>query len=250
MRWPVRRYFGQDGAQIHARIHGTGRPLVFLPPAPHTGAYFDALIPHLTVMQMIAVDYPGYGGSDRVETPSIEGYAAALAPYVPDATILVGFHTGNLVAAEIAKRIPVAGIVMIDVPWFDAKTREIYAAKLPGTRLPTPVRASFVKSVDGRHESVSEARAFDLWVETLRSCAHQSDAFQAAFAYDPMDGLADLPCGVSMIATKSGLLAPTRAAAATINVSLSERMDVTAPVFEAHAKEMAEEIKKAVGELD
>lgn len=242
----MRRYFGDDGAQIHARIHGQGMPCLFLPPAPHTGAYFEALIPHLDGLQMIAVDYPGYGGSDRAGDPAIETYAASIAPHVPGEAVLVGFHTGNLVAAEIARQTDVAGIVMIDVPWFDAETRAAYAQKLPGTRLPTPVRGSFVKAVDGRHESVGEGRAFHLWVETLRSGAFQSDAFRAAFAYDPIVGLSDLSCPVEMIATHSGLLEPTRQAAAAIGASLTERMDVGAPVFEAHAKEMAASIAKAV----
>ncbi|GLQ19582.1 alpha/beta fold hydrolase [Algimonas porphyrae] len=242
----MRSYFGPSGAQIHARIHGTGQPCLFLPPAPHSGAYFEALIPHLHDLKMIAVDYPGYGGSDRQGEPAIEAYAAAIAPHVPNDAVLVGFHTGNLVAAEIARRSDVSGIVMIDIPWFDAQTRAAYARKLPGTRLPTPVRGSYVKAVDGRHESVSELRAFHLWVETLRSGAHQSDAFRAAFAYDPHAGLANLPCPVRIIATRSGLLEPSRAAASAIDVSLTERMDVSAPVFEAHAREMAAAIGEAV----
>ncbi|MEM9600819.1 MAG: alpha/beta hydrolase [Pseudomonadota bacterium] len=184
----MRSYFGEGGAQIHARIHGQGTPCLFLPPAPHTGAYFEAMIPHLDSLQMIAVDYPGYGGSDRAGDPSIETYAEVIAPHVQEDAVLVGFHTGNLVAAEIARQTPVAGIVMIDVPWFDAETRAAYAKKLPGTRLPTPVRGSFAKAVDGRHESVGEGRAFQLWVETLRSGAHQSDAFHAACAYNPVAG--------------------------------------------------------------
>ena len=241
-----REYWGEDGAQLHVRRHGDGKPLVFLPPAPHTGAYFDALIPHMDGVEMIAVDYPGYGGSDRIGTPSIDGYAAAIATHLPDGAALVGFHTGNLVAAEVAKRAAVTKIIMIDIPWFDAGTRATYAAKLPGTRLPTPVRASFAKAVDGRHGSVSESRAFHLWVETLRSGAHQSDAFRAAFAYDPEAGLRDLPCPVRVIATQSGLLEPTRAAAIAMGAPLTERMDVSAPVFEAHAQAMAQTIREAL----
>lgn len=245
----MRSYVGPDGAQLHVRIHGDGRPLIFLPPAPHTGAYFDSLSPYLDGVRMMAFDYPGYGGSDRIMEPSIQAYAASIAPHVPDDAVLVGFHTGNLAAAEIARLTDVSGVIMIDIPWFDRQARDRYAAKLDETGLPTRIEASFAKSVEGRHDSVSDTRAFHLWVETLRSGAHQSDAFRAAFAYDPMERLTALPCPIQVIATKSALLEPTRAAAKAIDASLSERMDVGAPVFEAHAEDMGAEILKAARKI-
>ena len=64
-----------------------------------------------------------------------------------------------------------------------------------------------------------------------------------------MSGLTGLSCPVTIIATRSGLLEPSRTAATHMDVSLTERMDVTAPVFEAHAKEMAAAIGEAVRDL-
>jgi len=242
----VRSYFGGRGAQIHARITGEGAPLILLPPAPHTGAYFDTIAQYLTGFEIMSVDYPGYGGSDRIETPSIRGYAAALSPYVPENAILVGFHTGNLVAAEIARRLSVKTIIMIDVPFFDAETRQSYASKLSDVGFPTSVEDTFSKAVAQRDESVSESRAFDLWTEGLRSGAYRLDAFRAAFDYDSVSGLLGLTCPVHLIATQSSLLEPTRLAAATMGVSLTERIDITAPVFEKHPQEMAAAIQDAI----
>jgi pimeloyl-ACP methyl ester carboxylesterase len=196
-----------DGT-IHLAIRGTGRPLVLLPPAPHTGDFFDAVLPYLNEFGLIAVDYPGYGGSASIQAPSIEAYADAIAPHLPKKAILIGFHTGNLVAAELSKRVSVRGIVMIDVPYFDLKTRKAYAKKLD--RNP------------------------------------RSAAFQAAFAYDPAKGLADLPCTVTIIATQSSLLDLTRQAALETGWPLIERIDVCAPAFEKHPKIMADTIRSAI----
>lgn len=196
-----------DGS-VNLRISGEGPALVLLPPAPHNGSFFDSLIGELAGYTVIAADYPGYGGSAPIENPSIEAYAEAIALHLPKGAWLVGFHTGNLVAAELAKRHSVEGIVMIDVPYFDANTRASYAAKMD------------------------------------RSA--RNAAFHAAFAYDPQAGLRDLPYPVRFIATQSSLLDLTRQAAADMNAALTERMDIGAPVFEAHAKEMAAEIGRAV----
>ena len=157
--------------------------------------------------ETVALTYPGYGDRPAIAQPSIEAYAAALIPDVPKGSVLVGFHTGNLVAAEIAKRTLITQIILIDIPYFDQETRETYAAKL--------------------------------------SDEPKNDAFRAAFAYDPATGLSDLSCPLTIIATQSSLFEPTRAAARALGASLTERMDVTAPVFETHPKEMAAEITKA-----
>ncbi|MGB3457401.1 MAG: alpha/beta hydrolase [Litorimonas sp.] len=194
-----------DG-RVHLTIRGRGRPLVLLPPAPHTGAFFDPLLPHLERYQTVQVDYPGYGRSAALEVPSIEAYAAAIAPHLPDRAVLVGFHTGNLVAAELSHRIDAAGIVMIDVPVFDEDTRRAYTARTDDTP--------------------------------------RSAAFRAAFAYDP-DRLRNVAAPTRVIATQSSLHGPSRLAATMMDCPLTERIDVSAPVFEAYPEEMAAEIGRA-----
>ncbi|MEM7728885.1 MAG: hypothetical protein AAF311_06370 [Pseudomonadota bacterium] len=198
-----------DGS-VRLVVTGRGEALVLLPPAPHDGSFYDPLLPHLGAMMAVQVDYPGYGGSAAIPSPSIPAYADALAPHLPRRPWLVGFHTGNLVAAELSRRIDVAGIVMIDVPFFDPATRRDYAAK------------------------------FD---DSPRNAA-----FHAAFAYDP-DQLTGLPCSVRLIATASTLQEPTRRAAAAMGAPLTQRIDVTAPVFEAHGDDMAAEIENAVRDM-
>ena len=188
---------------IHLDIYGEGPPLALLPPAPHTGQFFAPLLSYLDGVQAILVDYPGYGESSPISKPSIEAYAEMIAPHLPDQCWLMGFHTGNLVAAEVSKRANVVGVVMIDVPYFTTETRKAYAAKM--------------------EQSARNA------------------AFHAAFAYDPT-GLFELSCPVEVIATQSTLLDNSRKAAQQMNAPLTERMDLSAPVFDAHAKEMGAEI--------
>jgi len=246
-------YFGAPGQQVHYRECGSGgTPLMCLPPAPHTGAYFETVMPLLAQKRQVkAVDYPGYGGSDRLEgEPSIAAYARRLSSEFNGKTRLdlIGFHTGNLVALEIALLHPnaVQNIIMIDVPFFDAETRKTYRSKLPPTGLPSPVEASFDKTVTQRHRSTDENRAFALWTETMRSGRYQGDAFRAAFSYNCETQFPKLDHAVTIIATQSGLLGPSRKAASVLpNAALVETLDITAPVFEAYSEAIAEVILDA-----
>ena len=104
-----RGYFGDTGSQIHYREVAPGRDagqptLLCLPPSPHTGAFYGSIMPLLNAdRRVVAIDYPGYGGSDRIEDVSIAGYATALFAMVDrfGPVDVLGFHTGNLVMAEI-----------------------------------------------------------------------------------------------------------------------------------------------------
>ena len=105
-----RDYADSRLGQIHRRIKpatGSGTPLVCLHPAPFSGIYFETIMPLLDIPGgIIAPDYPGFGGSDRIDgLPSIENFAAAMHDAIDDQTgpvDLLGFHTGCLVAVEMA----------------------------------------------------------------------------------------------------------------------------------------------------
>ncbi len=229
-----------------------GVPLLCLPPAPHTGAYFESVLTHLAESRtVIAVDYPGYGGSDRLLEPAtIQAYAKRIAACFDDVSELdlLGFHTGNLVAAEIAKGLheTIRKAVMIDVPCFDKDTRVKYAAGLSDGDMFTSIKTSFEKSVLNRDGSMSEERALTLWGESLRSGTHKNDAFRAAFNYDCTAEFQHIDIPITMIATKSSLLNPTREAAKLIpHAVLVEALHIVAPVFEAHIEEITRLILEA-----
>ncbi|MBC6402447.1 MAG: hypothetical protein GDA39_08700 [Hyphomonadaceae bacterium] len=172
--------------------------IVFLPPAPHTGAFFDSVRKRLPEFVSGAATYAGYGNRPRTRV-SIEAYAEQLLPVEPGTTLL-GFHTGCLVALEMAARqADVGKPVLVDIPFFDEATREKYAAGLDPDD-PT------------------------------------QDAFRAAFAYDAETALARCRHEVTVIATQSSLFEPTVKAAEILkHAHLITREDIEKPVFESKA---------------
>ena len=249
-----RAYIGEAGAQLHyiEAGHVENETLILLPPSPNTSVSYEKIIPLLAKQHhIIAIDYPGFGGSDRIDEPSIENYAKAVAQlaekYAP--VSLFGFHTGALVTNAFALLFPklVRKLVLVDVPYFDATTRAKYAASFAATELPSPIEASFKKKVTDRHESLSEDRAFKIWVESLRSGRYQNDAFRAAFAYNPEAQFAKLEHPLTVIATTSSLLEPSRKAAQSVeHAEYVELLEITAPVFEAHSDTLAPAILAAL----
>lgn len=249
-----RGYFGEAGAQLHYIEAGdvTSETLFLLPPAPNTSVYYEKIIPLLAVQyHIIAIDYPAYGGSDRFGDVSISGYAKAIAPLIKNHSpiCLSGFHTGALVANEVALQFPdlVSRLVLIDVPHFDRETQNKYAAGLGTEALPSSVEESFKKTVTHRDKSLSEERAFKIWVENLRSGRYQKDAFRAAFVYDCDAQFAKLTHPLTVITTKSSLLEPSRKTAKTVpHAKLIEMLEITSPVFEAHSETLASAMLKAL----
>ncbi len=193
------------GLTVHELAAGpSGRlPLVCLHPAPFDGTYFAGFAAHFPGEREIwAPDYPGYGGSaPPPHQPGIDNYAAALLAALSGLLTgrihLLGFHTGCLVACEMALQAPdkIADLVLIDVPYYDAATqREKYAADVnddPAT-----------------------------W------------AFGAAFSYPCAEKLAAVSNRALLIGTGSKLGAPTAAAAAIMpDARLENCPDITRPVF-------------------
>ncbi|MGJ8563034.1 MAG: alpha/beta fold hydrolase [Alphaproteobacteria bacterium] len=167
--------------------------ILFLPPAPHTGSFFDTIRESLSDIETQASTYPGYGDVPAT-TSTIQAYALSLLPQ--DNTVVVGFHTGCLVALEMALQYPNIGpLILVDIPFFDIDTAAKHAAALDAEN-------------------------------------PQHDAFRAAFAYDTSGALEKTDHAVTCVATESSLFEPTKLAASMIkNSSLIERRDITKPAF-------------------
>lgn len=248
-----RSYFGQPGAQVHYREDGVGEALVLLPPAPHSGLYFATVMPCLAKnWHVIAPDYPGYGGSDLMTgTPTIQDYAISLVPLLEQFTSahIVGFHTGNLVALEIALQRPdlISTLIMIDVPFFETDVRKDLKAKIGGAK-PLPqtlddLASGFETNIVSRKTDMGLSRAYDVWVESLRAGEAINSAFDAAFSYDCEAKFSQLSKEVDIIATQSGLLNPSRKAAEILlHARLIERLDIDKAVFELFAKDITDQI--------
>jgi pimeloyl-ACP methyl ester carboxylesterase len=255
-----KRYVESSVGEIHVREIAADNEqtaaLICLHPAPSSGLYFATVLPLLNNRRrVIAPDYPGYGGSAKQDHPrSIEEYAGAMLETIDGLEIdgpvdLFGFHTGCLVALEMALQTPqrIAKLVLCDVPYFSIDVRQKLRADMAK---PMPISAdlesladAWTFNVSNRLPDIPLPRAFDLFVEHLRGGAHDYFAFDAAFAYPCEEKFAALQRRVDVIATQSGLLEPSRAAASMLpDVRLLEALEVESPVFETGADAISKRI--------
>ena len=131
-----KRYVHTRQGQLHCRSWTPSTqarpPLLCLHAMPYSGLHFATLAPLLADRrQVICPDYPGYGGSDALPgAPTIPIYAGAVLDMIAALELsgpvnVLGFHTGCLVAAEMALQSPtmIGRLVLIDVPFFEPEIR-------------------------------------------------------------------------------------------------------------------------------
>lgn len=138
-----RRYADSRFGQLHYRIaqggaQATGLPLLCLHQTPSNGADWLAVMGPLAAGRtVIAVDTPGYGMSDSPPEPaSIEDLAEIMAKLMADLADegsiapgpfdVMGFHTGSLVATQLARSLPdtVRRVVAFGLAAYPAEVRE------------------------------------------------------------------------------------------------------------------------------
>ncbi|MCH9695994.1 MAG: alpha/beta hydrolase [Gammaproteobacteria bacterium] len=247
------RHLASNGATEHA-------PLLCLHPAPSSGLYFKTVMPLLNEGRLvIAPDYPGYGGSDELPDPvSIEDYAGAMqdaldSMAIPQPVDVLGFHTGCLVACEMALASPerVRHLVLCDVPFFTADQQDSLREKMTQAMPVSPELDSLQEpwqfNVTGRIDSVPLQRAFELFAEHLRAGSRDYFGFDAAFRFDCQTRFGRLHTKTTCLATQSALHGPTKLAADLIpNASFVDVPEVTTAVFEAGAGAIVSRITSAL----
>ena len=255
------QYVSVSSGEIHVRRFAargeTGRTLICLHPAPYSGIYFETIMPLLAeACEVIAPDYPGYGGSGApAELPDIGDYARAMLEVVDvlglESPDLLGFHTGSLVAVEMARQAStgIGRLLLVDIPFFTGSARdEMYANAAQPRNLnddPASLADSFAFNVTRRAHSVDYDRAFALFLEQLRPGNRSHWAFHAAFTYAAEEAFAAIRQPGVIFATHSSLLEPTRAAAECLSaMELIEKPEIKRSVFEDGAVEMAAEINR------
>lgn len=137
---PVRRAFvdGRFG-QIHLRRAGPAEsphpPLICFHQSPNAGSNFTLFLGEMGRDRLaIAPDTPGFGESDGPpEPPEITDYAGAMADVIDaleldDPIHLLGYHTGVLIAAELAllRPTPIRRLVLIGIPVFNDEERAAF----------------------------------------------------------------------------------------------------------------------------
>lgn len=147
-----RGYADSRFGQVHYRIaaggpengEGQGTPILCLHQTPSSSAdWLPVMGPLAKGRTVIAMDTPGYGMSDTPPAPvSIEDFAgvadrlmADLADQglIPGDTYhVMGFHTGSLIATELARSVPerVGRMVLFGLAAYPADQREAKLANL------------------------------------------------------------------------------------------------------------------------
>ena len=247
--------------QLHWRMmeasgKATQPDLYCMHPAPFSGLAYSTIMPLLAAnRRVIAPDYPGYGGSDAFkEHPSIAEYALAMMAVVDKnsegkAVDLIGFHTGNLVAGEMAILKPqqIGKLVLVDVPAFDteirAKYRKMAAQPFNVSDDKDCLDQPWRRGITNRLETQGPARALEMFAEQLRAGRNMHAAFDAAFTYNAYGRMPLIQHPTLVLASQSELLEATRWTAGNIaGATLVERLDITTGVLDQEAAKTAREI--------
>ena len=228
-----RQYVRSGRGQIHLWMaepkDGPGdlTPLVCMHQSPTSGAYYKEFQAVMAADRLvISPDTPGYGGSDApTSIPTMEDYGRAVADGLENLGFgsggkgpidILGFHTGNFVAMEIARQRPglVRRMVMPGIPYYPADEREAkrvqYAQPRPYFTDPDYMARSYMSGVYNRDAGVSKERHLEMFVERLRAGTKSHYGFDAVFRYDPEPILRGLKQPVLLPILNETLAEPTR----------------------------------------
>lgn len=201
----VRRgYFESRYGQLH--VHNAippgggfeeGTPLLCLHKSPLSGRSFERFLALAGRDRSVyAPDLPGFGDSDPpTSRPAIVDYAAAVGDFLESMRFrqidLLGYHTGSLVAAELAITRPkqVRRLVLISVPLLTEPERE--AAKRPGSSSAgaggnldgSQMAAEWQRIADAYGAGASSELVTGTFVEKVRNGVHPSWLTHAALQY-------------------------------------------------------------------
>jgi pimeloyl-ACP methyl ester carboxylesterase len=260
----LRRYVGPPGRQVHVtEAGGPGAGLYCLHATAYSGRSFA---PFMAVMsahrRVCAVDTPGYGGSDRpAERPDIPGYAREIGAAIEldaDGPIdLLGYHTGAVMAAELARQRPdlVRRLVLIGVPFFLGAEREHWRDVLAKKHALSESLAQFKERwaffITDRRHGVSLDRGFENFVDELRAYPFGWWAHEAAFTFDAEACFPRVTQQTLVLNPNNHLSEASRRAAALIpTASLVEFPGLDHAIFDLAPKVLSDAVEAFLGATD
>jgi pimeloyl-ACP methyl ester carboxylesterase len=240
MNAPIRRgYIDNIYGQMHYRVAASpgsadNPPLLCLHQTPKSGWDYEPLMPDLGRDRVVlAPDTPGYGSSDAPPEPVLIGdYADAMIRFMDDMTVtgtiapgpfdVIGYHTGSLVATDLANRYPdrVNRLILVGLAAYEADVR---ARKLETIgRFPAlGPDASNAVALWNLMETMNDPRIDLGWkhasmVECLRPGEKLPWGFISVYKYDFLGNLSALRQQTLVLAPQDDLWVVTRQVAPII----------------------------------
>ena len=256
-------YIDLDWGQIH-RLQAapslvTEPTLVCFPPNPFSGNYYRQLMASLALDRtVVALDYPGLGQSDPSTTwRTVGDLAEIMIDAIESARLtdeqhqsidVCGYHTGAMVAAEVAIRRPdlVRRVILIGVPYFadpaenDAELKNVMQDRPLPTEL-AALESSWRFTMTDRHPDVVLERAYNNFLESAAAWRARAPVYRALHGYAAADRAVLVTQPALVLNPHGGLKTHTRAYAQLIqDVSLVELPHLSYGVFDVAPEQIAD----------
>ena len=260
-RYYVDGGFGQTHVRESAPLDPSSKPpLVCFHQSPISGAQY-AVFQQIMARdrRVLCPDTPGFGNSDPPPSvPTIADYAGAMAVALEnlgfaesDPIDVLGFHTGTLIAVELAALRPdlVRRVVLSSLALFSseelARNKAIFAGPRPLFTDPDYVARYFKAQVTDGLPDMTNERRFELFVARLQSGSLSWYGPEAVFGYDTAARLPEVAQPTLLLVLEDTLSDNTRRAASLLpSAVVRERLDIHGPSgWDAHATEIAEELR-------
>lgn len=261
-----RRYVGEAGQQVHLLEGGTeadGVPLYCFHATAYSGRSLAPLVRALAPSRRVAaMDTPGYGGSDApAERLGLPGYVDAVEAGLQAAregpVDIFGYHTGTLIAAELARRHPgrVRRLVLIGVPFFSGDEQATWRRTLAQPTSLGPDLEQFRDKwnffIRDRPSGVDLAKGFENFVDELRAWPNGWWAHDAAFRFEVQNCFAAIQQPALIINPHNHLAVASRQAAAVLrHARLVEMPHLANGIFDVAAEEIARLIDGFLNEAE
>ncbi len=227
---------------IHTETYGSGEPLLLIHGwAMHTGIWrvFAKQLAHY--YQVICVDLPGHGHSEKIPSFTLENISLHLEKVLPAASActLVGWSLGGVVALDLANRFPerVKSLVMIGSNPCFVKTPTWSGIKQPvldkfATDLTADCRGTLLRFLSLQVNGLQDYKiVFKELKEALHACeVPETDVLQGGLAIleqqDLRPQLARVACPVQAILGGYDTLVPVAVAEQLLDLKPNLNLNV------------------------
>ena len=197
----LRNFIDVKGNQVHYRQCGTGHPIILLHMTPGSSMIYEECMKLLAEYdyQVFAIDTPGYGDSDSIgENKTIEDYSEIISEVIKTLRLkkvhLVGLSTGSVIAAATAIYYSdfIDRLILVEPGIFntpDRQKRGYHGVKIGLDKDGQYFVNRWKQISNGFGGNLTNAQAFVLFLDALRSHKHQHEAYQALIYYDLLNDL-------------------------------------------------------------